>query len=119
MIRLFLLTFLLMLFFGCSNFEKIPPVEYIKVQDLQTKKVFQGIVKATNSVDLSFQSEGKIIEFPYTKGDFVKKGTLIARLDGILYSIKKNEEEAEVAQEAEATLELEENDDELLEYKAA
>jgi len=94
MTRIFFFAFLLIFFCGCSNFEKITQVEYIKVQDLQTKKVFQGIVKANNSASLSFQSEGKIIYLPYTKGDFVKKGTVIARLDGVLYSIKKNEEEA-------------------------
>ncbi len=81
---------------GCRDIESIKNVDYIKVvkdKNLNSK-TFHGMVKSQLKSDLSFQSEGKIIFLPYTKGDFVKKGQVLARLDGILYKIRKNEEEA-------------------------
>lgn len=96
-IRFILIALLLIFSSACAKYEKIATVEYIKVKESPNNtKEFHGIVKAQNSADLSFQTEGKIIYFPYTKGDFVKKGQVIARLDGILYSIRKNEEEAKL-----------------------
>lgn len=57
-----------------------------------TKRIFHGFIKAQHIIDLSFQTQGNIIYFPYTTGDFVKKGVVIARLDGILYTIQKQQE---------------------------
>lgn len=42
---------------------------------------FPGILKAADDVDLSFEVSGRIVEFPVVKGQDVKKGDLIARLD--------------------------------------
>ena len=71
--------------------------QYIKLEEFaHGKTVFHGILKANNSTTLSFQSEGRIVFLPYTKGDFIKKNQVIARLDGVLYSIKKNEENAKL-----------------------
>ena len=93
-LKIFLLSFLFLLipvfflFGGYFQEEKITNVDYIKVQDEKMRsKTFYGIVKAQNNSNLSFQSEGKIIYMPYTKGDFVKKGDVIARLDGELYTL--------------------------------
>ena len=90
----FILCFLIILNVGSFS---IPQAEYIKIKSIsQNQSVFHGILKATNSTTLSFQSEGRIVFLPYTKGDFIKKNQVIARLDGILYSIKKNEEKAKL-----------------------
>ncbi|MBQ9149964.1 efflux RND transporter periplasmic adaptor subunit [bacterium] len=71
--------------------------DYIIISDrINENRKFYGIIKATQSTNLSFQTEGKIVFLPYTKGDFVKKGQIIARLDGALYSIKRNEEYAKL-----------------------
>ena len=94
--RLFILLIITFLLYGCNSYEKITKVEYIKVANKQNKKEYQGIIKAQNSAILSFQAEGKIIYLPFSKGDFVKKGQTIAKLDGILYVIRKNEEQAKL-----------------------
>lgn len=93
--KFFLMILFLFLLCSCSKDEKITQVDYIKI-DFNNKKSFYGVVKANNSATLSFQSEGKIIYLPYTKGDFVKKGDVIARLDGELYAIRKNEEQSKL-----------------------
>lgn len=69
-------------------------LEYYQVKQEESNKIFKGIVKAQDSSSLSFQTDGKIIYFPYTRGDFIKKGQLIAKIDNSLYQIKKNEEQA-------------------------
>ena len=90
--KIFILISFVFIFSSCSNNSYIKPTNYIKITDKNNAKIFHGIVKASLSTLLSFQSEGKIIFLPYTKGDFIKKGQVIARLDGELYKIKKNEE---------------------------
>lgn len=96
LIKHFFIFIILLFTFGCSNEEKIMSVDYIKFQKDFNKKEFYGRIKAQNSSLLSFQAEGKINYLPYTKGDFIKKGDVIARLDGTLYSIKKSEEQAKL-----------------------
>jgi len=86
---------LLMLLGSFSDLNKLKKVQYIKIKsDNFSNKYYHGVLKSTESTVLSFQTEGQIVFFPYTKGDFVKKGTVIARLDGSLYLIKRNEEQA-------------------------
>lgn len=98
-IKIFLILVVLIFLCACSDVQKITQVDYIKISDNSiVKKEFHGIIKAKNSSMLSFQSEGRIIYLPYSKGDFVKKGNVIARLDGELYAIKKNEEQAKLRQ---------------------
>lgn len=91
--RLLSVCFILFLFGACINYSEIKDADYIRISSKKNNNaVFYGIIKAQSSADLSFQNEGEIIFLPYTKGDFIKKGTIIARLDGTLYSIKRNEE---------------------------
>lgn len=79
------------------KFSSIPKAHYIKVKKtIQNQTTYSGILKANQSTILSFQSEGRVVFLPYTKGDFIKKNQVIARLDGSLYSIKKNEENAKL-----------------------
>lgn len=92
LIILFFLLGLLAFSFGHSKDNDLINVDYIKIQSIKSDKKYYGIIKAQNSAILSFQTEGRISYLPYTKGDFIKKGQVISRLDGELYSIKKNEE---------------------------
>ena len=62
---------------------------YIEISDINNSKKFNGYIKPNNITKLSFQTEGKIIFLPYKKGDYVKKGEILARLEGVLYKIKK------------------------------
>ena len=61
----------------------------VNVSDIEKTKSFEGSIKPRLVTKLSFQTEGKISFMPYSKGDFVRKGQVIARLDGILYKVKK------------------------------
>lgn len=99
-LKIFFISLLLFALCACekANIEnnKINSFDYIKVEKpLDSNfKTFHGFVKSQLISALSFQTEGRIIFMPYTKGDFIKKGQVLARLDGILYKIKKNEEQA-------------------------
>lgn len=90
--------FLLFIFLlnTCNDTQKIKRYEYVKIKKENNVQIFNGIIKANNSTILSFQNEGIINFLPYTKGDFVKKGTIIAKLDSTLLEIRKNEEEAKL-----------------------
>lgn len=95
-IRYFWVILIILLTCSCAN-QKINKANYIQVDDSYlNKKIFYGTLKAQNSADLSFQTEGKITYLPYTRGDFVKKGEVIARLDDIFYRIRQNEENAKL-----------------------
>ncbi len=96
LIRIILLTLALLCFSGCSNNNEIKNISYIKIPNNINSdyKEFYGNIKSQKIADLSFESEGKIIFIPYTQGDFIKKGQVIARLDGELYKIKKKEQTA-------------------------
>ncbi len=89
----FLITFLaIVLLCSCTNKTTYKNINYIEISKKDSQNSYHGLVKSNLSTILSFQSEGKLIFLPYSKGDFVKKGQVIARLDGALYNIKKNEE---------------------------
>lgn len=95
-IKYFWAILIILLACSCAN-QKINKANYIQINDSYlNKKIFYGTLKAQNSADLSFQTEGKITYLPYTKGDFVKKGETIARLDDIFYKIRQNEENAKL-----------------------
>ena len=83
-IFIFLLCFVF-LTFGYSKNDNLISVDYIKIQNIDKVKKYYGIIKAQNSAILSFQAEGRIKYLPYSKGDFVKNGQVISRLDGELY----------------------------------
>ncbi len=97
-IKILFIVFFIIFLQGCKKEEPISSQinESIKIQKVENRdyKSFHGFVKSQLITKLSFQTEGKIIFLPYTKGDYVKKGQVLARLDGILYKIKKNEEQA-------------------------
>ena len=92
------LIFVFLIFFGAYNRTlQLKKADYITVKSAQSdKKIFFGKIKAQQSAQLSFRSEGRIVFFPYTRGDFVRKNQVIARLDGELYAIRKKEEQAKL-----------------------
>lgn len=97
--KYFILTLmvpLLIIVNGCNNTKTLDISNLQEVKTLELKNqdgvIFHGVIKSKRIADLSFQSEGKIIYLPYSRGDFVKKGQVLARLDGVLYKIRKNEE---------------------------
>ena len=95
--RILIVLIVCILFVLGVKFSSIPKAHYIKVEKtIQNQAVYFGILKANQSTILSFQSEGRVVFLPYTKGDFIKKNQVIARLDGTLYSIKKSEENAKL-----------------------
>lgn len=53
---------------------------------------FYGIVSNQLKSNISFRSEGRIIYFPYSLGDRIKKGQIVAKLEGELYKIQLKEE---------------------------
>lgn len=65
--------------------------EYINVSNINNTKAFSGYVKSRQITKLSFRTDGKISFMPYKKGDYFKKGEVLARLDSTFYKIKKEE----------------------------
>lgn len=53
-------------------------ISYEKLQDSYRTK---GILLADEEVDLSFETSGKIISIKFNEGTFVKKGTLLAKIN--------------------------------------
>jgi len=86
------LTFfvVLTLFFLCTGCGKEPveeeiirPVRAVQV-DADTSlaiRPYPGRAAATEAVDLGFELSGTVVERPVDKGDWVKKGQLLAKLD--------------------------------------
>ena len=92
-IKLIFILIILSLSFGCNNYENLNDFNYIKIETPKFEQdTFHGVVKSSNNVNLSFQTEGKIIYFPFADGDYIKKGQVVAKLDGTLYEIRKKEE---------------------------
>ena len=98
---------ILLLFFifssGCSKEESVEPKAEIpkpvktkligKTDDVLIRE-FPGKVEANKDVELNFQVSGRLIEFPVIKGQEIKKGALIARLDQTDFKLKVNEAKA-------------------------
>ncbi len=82
--------------FGCEKYieNRIITPKYVVLEEsnFANQDKFFGYIKSGNSTILNFQTEGKIIYLPYTEGDFVKKNTLLAKIDGVLYQIRLKEE---------------------------
>lgn len=68
--------------------------------DADAARHFVGRVDAVNTVDLSFQVGGRIIDMPVQQGSFVTKGTLIAALDPSDYQLAVREAELQLEQAA-------------------
>jgi RND family efflux transporter MFP subunit len=81
--------------------KRLRPVKYVIIsKDMISSgdKVFSGVIQADTSTNLSFKVGGNIQTLNVREGEFIKKGQIIATLDPILYSLKDEEVQAEVAQ---------------------
>ncbi len=95
--RIFLILIFCAFFItGCNN-SKQETIETYKISS-SPKVTFLGTVKFQHSANLSFQEDGVITYIPFSKGDFVKKGQIIAKIDDTLYKIRKNEELATLSE---------------------
>lgn len=76
--------------------EVAKPVKVMKIGDAANfqQRQFSGRVEAGKDVELSFQVPGQVIDFPVSRGQQVKKGDLIARLDQKDFQLKFNEAKA-------------------------
>ncbi len=65
--------------------EVLRPVKYevVGTSNIQGKRTYSGTAKASDAIGLSFRSGGIITKVNYWKGDKVKKGAVIARLDNV------------------------------------
>ena len=89
-----ILLFTILLFGACKEKvaqkeEVLRPVRYQTVGNVDNQKTrtFSGVAKAGNEIKLSFRSGGVISEVNVSKGQKVKKGTLIAKLDNVEASL--------------------------------
>lgn len=87
--KIIVLIFTLFIFCVCKLSPATDNSAYIEVSNIDNAKTFKGYIKQKDIQKLSFDQEGKISFLPYSKGDFIRKGQVIARLDGIFYKIKK------------------------------
>ncbi len=84
-----------LLFQSCKKEEKEREIQPIEVKTVMVGKTSSensgvhfsatGRIAADKSVKLSFQVSGTIEQFPVSMGDFVQKGSLIAKIDGTAY----------------------------------
>ena len=88
--KYFILTLmipLLIIVNGCNNTKTLDISNLQEVKTLELKNqdgvIFHGVIKSKRIADLSFQSEGKIIYLPYSRGDFVKKGQTVAVIEAM------------------------------------
>ncbi|SIN73799.1 efflux RND transporter periplasmic adaptor subunit [Halodesulfovibrio marinisediminis] len=98
---LFIALCLLPLLAGCKE-EKVAkvirPVKAMKVvaSNQGATRVFPGKVEASSEVALAFRVGGQLTSYPVSKGQFVKKGSLIAALDTTDYKIQVRGLEAQL-----------------------
>ena len=86
----FIILVLIISIFGIFNYNFPTNNEScINISNIENEKSFKGYIKHHSPIKLYFQNEGKIIFMPYKEGDYIRKGQVIARLEGIPYKIKK------------------------------
>lgn len=86
--------------------EKAPEPEIVRPIRTETlapegkafQGIYQGTVQASQKVDLSFRVSGPLVEFPMNKGQAVKKGDLLARIDPRDFKTKLDSAESQLRQ---------------------
>ena len=75
----------------------IRPVKMLTVASFEggVTVEYSGVVRAGETVDLSFEVPGRIMELPIAEGQDVKRGDLIARLDPADYQQSLNQAQAQ------------------------
>lgn len=85
-----IILILIILIFGTCKFNSTQSDDAcINVANFDNSKHYKGYIKQRPMEKLYFQTDGKIVFMPYSKDDYVRKGQVLARLDGISYKIKK------------------------------
>ncbi len=81
-------------FVSCKEEEKVKetilrPVKFAVVGDVNTQKTrtFSGVAKAGDEIELSFRGSGIVTKVNVSKGQQVKKGDVIAKLDNVEASL--------------------------------
>lgn len=92
-VKLVLSITILFFFCGCTREIKQKNVETYKIE-ASDEIVYTGEVKFQHISNLSFQEDGMLTYTPYSRGDYIKKGQVLAAIDDTLYKIKKNEQAA-------------------------
>ncbi len=80
--------------------QPVRPLKMIRIGEtsLPAVREYPGKVTAKDTVVMAFQVEGQIIEFPVLKGEEVKKGVLLAKLDERDYKNRHDAAKAEFEQ---------------------
>lgn len=100
-LRFISLFSVILLFAGCVNEEKKetkvePKIKVVKTFDLkntnaynQTSK-YPALIYSLQDSSMAFEVSGKITKFYFNEGDFVKKGSVVAKLDDTIYKANYN-----------------------------
>lgn len=84
-----------------GDFMSVRPVrsEIVRTSIRKPRLCYPGKVRASDSVDLSFEISGRLMEFPVSNGQKVKKGDVLAVLDtrDIVQSVNKAKAAADQA----------------------
>ena len=100
---LILTAFLLVTLTACSQPEPPPPPEVARPAKMFTvvgpgeamMRSFPGEVQASDEANLAFRVDGKLVQFPASRGVLVHQGDLLARLDPADYQAAVNEAQAQ------------------------
>ncbi len=92
---------------GCARKEQPPPPVIRPVVTMTVpepgqgaRRAFSGVARAAMQTPLSFRVSGEIVALPARRGQPVKAGDLIARLDPRDYELQVKQNEAQLAQAA-------------------
>jgi RND family efflux transporter MFP subunit len=73
-------------------------IETVRRTEGGQKLVYPGIVRSSAEANLSFRVAGAISRIPYGEGQFVRKGAVVAEMDGRDYRVQLSAAEAEYNQ---------------------
>lgn len=96
-----LLSFIPLLFIACVNEKKEEIIiedrpKVVKVFNLEDSQNFKNtrkypaLIYSLQDSTMAFEVSGKITKFYYDEGDFIKKGSVIAKLDDTIYKADYN-----------------------------
>lgn len=94
------ITGILLLFTGCFEEEKVVEekvkIKTVKIIDLNNvsglrkSHSYPALIHSLQDSTMAFEVSGKITKFYYEEGDFVKKGSVVAKLDDTIYKANYN-----------------------------
>jgi len=87
--KIVVLVLIILVFCACKLNSAQSDNAYVNISNVNTEKKFKGYIKQRPLTKIYSKTEGKISFLPYSKGDYIRKGEVIVRLDNILYKINK------------------------------